>query len=370
MSLLSIFRNPGSSVSQRHKTGWIGIDIGTATIKLAQLERSGGRLHIARSLTIRADDNNPFDLQSFSSGRVGEAIRKALQVHGGFHGRDTACLVSMNHCQLRTLVSAKGTEDEQRELISLEIENDHHASTVPQEFEFWDASNGEHQEPRGMTQLHVLSMPRTLSDAVANSLLHAKLQCHVLDAVPFATIRASEMATSFSTATIAAPSYTVLDWGHSVATLTVVHLGQPFIARALKHCGMQRIVHGVRQQLKLSAAEAEAILTTYGVSATLHGAGKQTELQSLLTNVTASATRDLVEEIHETLSFMKMQFPEQIPAHLCMVGGGAAIRNMDLLLQQQLGLPVYNWTLRGSPSESVSPVFATAAALSALAWEL
>jgi Tfp pilus assembly PilM family ATPase len=178
------------------------------------------------------------------------------------------------------------------------------------------------------------------------------------------------MATSFSTATIAAPSYTVLDWGHSVATLTVVHLGQPFIARALKHCGMQRIVHGVRQQLKLSAAEAEAILTTYGVSAALHGAGKQTELQSLLTNVAASATRDLVEEIQETLSFMKMQFPEQIPAHLCMVGGGASIRNMDLLLQQQLGLPVSNWTLRGSPSESVSPVFATAAALSALAWEL
>lgn len=148
MSLLSIFRNPGSSVSQRQKTGWIGIDIGTAAIKLAQLQRSGGRLHIIRSLVIHADDHNPFDLQSFSSGRVGEAIREALQGHGGFRGRETACVVSMDHCQLRTLVSAKGTEDEQRELISLEIENDHRALTVPQEFEFWDASNGVHGEQR------------------------------------------------------------------------------------------------------------------------------------------------------------------------------------------------------------------------------
>lgn len=129
-------------------------------------------------------------------------------------------------------------------------------------------------------------------------------------------------------------------------------------------------MHGIRQQLKLSAAEAEAILTNYGVSATLHGTVKQTELQSLIMNLSANSTRDLVEEIHETLSFIKMQFPEQAPAHLCVMGGGAAIRNMDLLLQQQLGLPVRNWTLRGSPSESVSPVFATAAALSALAWEL
>ena len=53
-----------------------------------------------------------------------------------------------------------------------------------------------------------------------------------------------------------------------------------------------------------------------------------------------------------------------------MRGGGAAIRNMDQRLQHEIRLPVHNWTLRGSTAESVSPVLATAASLSALAWEL
>lgn len=370
MSLLSIFKSPGSAVSHRQKTGWIGIDIGTGSIKFAQVQRTAGRLRLARSLIIRAEDNHPFDLQSFSNGRIADEICSALKLNGEFRGRETACVVSMNHCQLRTLVSAKGSEDEQRELISLEIENGQHETQEPQEFEFWDASPGEQHENRGMTQVHVLSMPRTLSDAVANNLLRAKLQCQVLDAVPFAAIRASEMAPSYSTAAMADSTYTILDWGYSVATLMVVHQGQPLITRTLKHCGMQRILHGVCQQLKLSELEAEAMLTNYGVAATVRPTGGQTELQSLITSQCASVTRDLVEEIQETLSFIKMQFPEQVPGYVCLMGGGAAIRNMDQRLQHEIRLPVHNWTLRGSTAESVSPVLATAVSLSALAWEL
>lgn len=373
MSLRSIFKRPGSAVSHRQKTGWIGIDIGTGSIKFAQVQRTAGRLRLARSLIIRAEDNHPFDLQSFSNGRIGDEIRSALKLNGVFRGRETACVVSMNHCQLRTLVIAKGSEDEQRELISLEIENVKHEPQQPQEpqeFEFWDGSPGEQHENRGMPQVHVLSMPRTLSDAVANNLLQAKLQCQVLDAVPFAAVRASEMAPSYSTASIADSTYTILDWGYSVATLMVVHQGQPLITRTLKHCGMQRILHGVCQQLKLSGVEAEAMLTNYGVAATVRPTGRQTELQSLITSLCGSVTRDLVEEIQETLSFIKMQFPEQVPGYVCLMGGGAAIRNMDQRLQHEIRLPVHNWTLRGSTAESVSPVLATAASLSALAWEL
>ena len=375
MSLLSLFKTPGKAISPRQKTGWIGVDIGTGAIKIAQMQRAANKLRLVRSLVIRADEQRPFDLQSFESGRIGSEIRSGLKTHGGFQGQEVACVVSMAHCELRTLVSAKGSEDDQRELISLEIENDLNGSTEPLEFEFWDASTGEYSENRGMTQLHVLSLPRTFSDSIANSLLQAGLHCQVLDAIPFAAVRASEMSTPLSATHVSAmpaidSSYAILDWGYSVATMMIVHQGQPFMTRTLKHCGLQKVLRAVSQRLKLSAAESEAMLTTYGVATNSQEAGKNTDLQSLTAELCSGVITDLVEEIHETIDFIKMQFSKQMPSHVCLIGGGAAIRNVDSLLRQKIRLPVHSWTFRSSSTESVSPVFATAAALSALAWEL
>ena len=370
MLLSDLFRTPGSAISPRRKTGWIGIDIGTAAIKIAQLQQSGAKRRLVRSVVIRADEQRPFDLAAFESGFVGTEIKRALQVHGGFHGQSAACVVSMAHCQLRTLVSAKGTEDEQRELISLEIENDPHSMAQPMEFEFWDASSGMRSEVRGMTQVHVVSMPQMFSDSVAHNLLRARLQCEVLDAVPFAAVRAAEMIPVISGVALGNKAYAILDWGHSVATLMVVYNSQPFMTRTLKHCGLHRIMQAVRQRLKLSGAEAEALLTTYGVTARTNPGRSTSELQSLITELSAQVVQELMEEIRETLSFLKLQFAQQIPEHFCLLGGGAAIRNIATLVQQETRMPTHVWNLAGSTTEQISPVLATAAALSSLAWEL
>ena len=95
MLLADLFRTPGSAISPRRKTGWIGIDIGTAAIKIAQLQQSGAKRRLVRSVVIRADEQRPFDLAAFESGFVGTEIKRALQVHGGFHGQSAACVVSM-----------------------------------------------------------------------------------------------------------------------------------------------------------------------------------------------------------------------------------------------------------------------------------
>ena len=370
MLLSDLFRTPGSAISPRRKTGWIGIDIGTAAIKIAQLQQSGGKRRLVRSLVIRADENRPFDLAAFESGHIGAEIKRAFKIHGGFAGQTAACVVSMNHCQLRTLVSAKGTEDEQRELISLEIENDLNSAAQPLEFDFWDASTGKQSEDRGMTQVYVVSIPQSFSDSIANNMLRARLQCVVLDAVPFATVRASEMMPVISEVATEGKAYAILDWGHSMATLTVVYNGQPLMTRTLKHCGLRRILQAVSQRMKLSGAEAEALLTTYGVTARLIPGRSNSELQSLITELSAPVLHDLMEEIRETFGFLKLQFPQQIPESFCLLGGGAAIRNIATLVQQETRMPTHVWNLAGSGAEQVSPVLAAAAALSALAWEL
>jgi type IV pilus assembly protein PilM len=370
MSILSFFRTPGAPLSDRQKVGWIGVDFGTESIKISQLHRHGGRYQMACSLVIHADDNKPFDVASFQEGRVGDKLHHALKAHRGFQGKQAACTVSMANCHLRTLVSAKGSEDEQRELISLEMESNPDGTSEPLEFEFWDASTGEYAENRGMTQLHVLSLPRSFSDCIANNLLRAGLHCQILDAVPFAAVRASEMMPDRSATAAIDSSYAILDWGHAVSTIMIVYNGQPFMTRTLRHCGTNQILAALRQRLKLSSREAEAMLATYGVSTRLGKSAEKTELQNLIGELCSATVRDIVHEIQETLSFMKMQFRKQMPLHFCLLGGGAAIRNMGTLLQQEIHLPVFPWKLRSLQKEQVSPVMAVSTALSALGWEL
>ena len=139
MSILEIARTQRDRRLRYRRTGWIGVEVGTGAIKIAQVERIAGQYRIARSLVVPAKDE-PFGIQSIEEGRVGREIRKALSLHGGFRGRLAACALSMHSCELRTLVSARGSEDEQRELISLELDDTQAANAEQREFEFWDSA--------------------------------------------------------------------------------------------------------------------------------------------------------------------------------------------------------------------------------------
>lgn len=369
MSLSTLFRTPGRAASRRHKSGWIGIDIGSASIKICQLRRSEGRISPERRLVIRAEDDRPFDAAAFASGQIGMMIRKALSVHGGFDGGTAACLISMSQCQLRTLVNGLSGEEDRREQIGRELLAESLPGTDPVEFEHWDAASEEQAEARGLSQVHVLSLARSLSDAVASNLLRARLQCEVLDALPFAAIRATEMIPAFAVSSAAGLASGILDLGHSACTLLIVRNGRPQLTRVLKHCGMQRIQQSLRQKLNLGAAEADTLLATCGVSLRSQNPRSLSPLQQLVTELCMPTITELMHEVQDTLSFLKLQFPKLVPEQFCLLGGGAAIRNIAPIVQQEIHLPAQVWNLPGTAPEPTLPALATAVSLSALAWE-
>jgi hypothetical protein len=60
-----------------------------------------------------------------------------------------------------------------------------------------------------------------------------------------------------------------------------------------------------------------------------------------------------------------------VPSRLLLLGGGAAMRNLPEYLGVRLGLAVHPWRLSPNDTGEVvdDALFATAAALSAVAWE-
>ena len=99
------------AISQR--LGWIGVDVGTHTVKLAQVVRDGTsvRLHsaavIQRSTTWTGEDSLAQDQPITSHIEISAALDC-----GGFTGRNVICALPMNVCQLRSLNIPPGSDQE------------------------------------------------------------------------------------------------------------------------------------------------------------------------------------------------------------------------------------------------------------------
>ncbi|MCM2373597.1 pilus assembly protein PilM [Aporhodopirellula aestuarii] len=357
--------------AQASSTGWIGIEIGTTAIKIAQLERKDHQSRIARSIVVNADDERPFDVGCFESGRIGQEIRKALTSHGGFRGRNTACVLSMHFCGLRTLSSAAESDEERRELIGLELSPKVSSSRQKEaiEFDFWDCPNQPADE-NGMTPVHVLSIPSSLSYSVGRNLLAAGLNCQVLDGLPLTMMRSASLMDDTG-----APDdqpVAILDWDHSAATLIVSQHNQPLLTRSIKGCGLQRLMTAIRQRLKISSVDAETLLKTYGIDGGEEANNSKRKLQIILSDLASDLLTELEEEISQTLEFFEMQFRGLCPSKLTLVGAGSCISNLSERLTQNVGIPSSAWQLNEHGPESGHPasLLASTASLSALGWEL
>ena len=373
MSMLELLTNKRIKHLNHRRTGWIGVDIGSGAIKIAQVEQTAGRYRLARSVIVRAPEGIPFDRAAIEDGRVAEEIRNAIHLHDGFIGKSAACVVSMSQCELRTLISAKGTEDEQRELISLELQQDSAHTAEAREFDFWDGATEQQNDVKGMTQVHVMSLPRSLADGIGTALLESRLQCELLDTVPFCAMRALEIdGTSVTPETEFFPIQAILDWGYSAATLVILRNDQPVLARCLRDCGTSVLLARIAQRLKLTRSQTDALLMNYGIKRQQNNGEQTSELRDLILELAASLLHDLTSELLQTFDFLKMQFSSQQLQRLIISGGGGAIPGMCEQLEATLRLPVRPWQLplRSSDADQPEPILASAAALSALAWEL
>lgn len=373
MSIAELLRKRAIGRRTRLTTGWIGVDVGSAAIKIAQVERMAGRFRIARSVIVRAAEGSTFNRSAIEDGSVAREIRDAISMHGGFKGRTAACVVSMSHCELRTLISARGTEDEQRQLISLELRHDSGKPAEQREFDFWDGATTSYDDPKGMTQVHVLSIPCLLADSIGTAMIDARLQCQALDTAPLCALRALEMdSNSAPEADDSLRTIAILDWGCSAATLVIVHDGTAVLARCLRNCGVVTLVARVAERLKLSQNQAFVLLMNYGIRPDRNPGATADDLRDLIVEAALPLLHDLTDELLETFDFLKMQCADHLPRQLVMTGVGGAIPGTSEQLSGTFRMPVHPWQLpiRSADPDHPEPILANAAALSALAWEL
>lgn len=346
--------------------GWIGVDIGTHTVKLAQVERRGSRVELVEALSIPRQEAWP-DTDAAEMGIPSTLeIQAALSLGTRFRGRDAAVVLPMAVCDVRTCNVANGTDAEQRAAVLAELASVTTDTQASREFDHWSVELPTDKGPVG-DNTFALSVASAWASRVAEDMRESGLVAQVLDGLPLAAARAVALSAPHATSSIA-----VVDWGHQRATLCCVKNGRPLFVRGLRDCGFQSVTESLCKALSVTSDEAQKLLHDHGLPTPTRGA--VTELQSVIEEVAREPLDRFVEELRRTITFLSHQRRSIAPTKIVLLGGGAAVKNMASYVDERVNLSIETWALEASHTGSTQAcrhpieLFGPAIALSSLAW--
>lgn len=346
--------------------GWIGVDIGTHTIKLAQVERRGARVELVEALSIPRQEPWSDNHDETTDIPSNLEIQAALSLGTRFRGRDAAITLPMAVCDIRTCDVEGDTDSGRRAAVLQELDSIYTDTLATREFDYW--SVGLPSDKMGDADNTIaLSVPSSWASRVCLDLREAGLVGHVLDGLPLATARAIALGMPRESGLVAA-----VDWGHHRATLCSVKGGRPLFVRCLRDCGFQSVTNALCNRLAVTADEAQKLLRDHGLPSRAGDAAS--DVQRVIEEVARDPVDRFVDELSRTTTYLSQQRRSVAPAKVVLLGGGAAVKNMASYLDDRLELPVQTWRLDAAASTAAEDrrlaieMFGPAIALSSLAW--
>lgn len=330
--------------------GAVGIDVGTATLKVAQVERIGSRFQLSACQLLPV-------IQTEGDAEIDVLPAWPLAGIAKYRSQDVVATLPRDTVVFRTLQLPFGTDGELRQLIDQELIE---STTEEQVFDFWTLDDG-NPSRSNTREVFATSLSKDVANQFGRDLLSVGLTCRTIDATPFAIARAVQMmkghTKGFSTLAV--------DLGESATSITMVTNGQAMLFRELRDSGMGQISQSLMNGLKLSASDCQQLLRSPGLQHFVES-GSGSELRRAIFELTRKATDKVVGELQKTFRFVKSS-AQNPPQEVILFGAGADITGMDALLSNALQTPVKRWSIATRHSVDVPiHLFGQAAGLSAL----
>ena len=351
------------------RNGWIGVDIGTRCVKLAQVAMRNGHLMVSEARVVVRHVPWNADPTHESEPLASEAeIRSGRSLGTRFSGRRAACVLPMAVCGIHAFRVADGDDRKRRELIRRELTNIGEHDGQDTQFDFWPVDDAKAGNDRPAENVHALTVPTVWSNRLANDVVGAGLSCRTIDGLPLALTRAARLVANDNTRPVG-----LIDWGFSRATFVVSVNGTTVFVRTLANCGFRRIVESLCSALTIRLEEGEALLSQHGLPDPKTCAIDET--QRVIEEVTVQPLAEFTSELGRTLSFLNSHRHHWLPKEITLLGGGATIKHIDSFVAEKVGVPTCCWSMPVSSRTTVRPNRATmcvlgpSIALSGLAWE-
>jgi len=406
-------------------SGYVGIDVGTHSIKLAQVARHGrsannppaGSQHGPswRLVCARAfphDQPLAFDDPPRCAAQIAASLDRVWDSSRRWLADDAACLLPLSAMTLRNVCLPAASAGEQRAMIGAELADDAGINADDWSLAWWPDDTG--AGDAGTESLSVLGVSQELAECILEALLTRGLACTLMAGLPFvlATAAPCDLG-SRSHAPIG-----ILDWGYHSALFTVVAHGRPAFTRLLPGCGFRHLVEGVAERLNLDPRDVPRLICDTkrflhvppdeptgpaqpdrSIHSVLGGGNQQQGKRSerwicswdsalsknvsrtnppwgpgRLSELVGAGVAQLGEELLRTASFLQNQRSWLVPRQYVICGGGGTLRGGVQGLGEILQAPTSLWN---GPFDSVEMtdlipppcLMAPAISLSMMRWE-
>ena len=348
----------------RNNHGWIGVDIGASSLKLAQVVRQSGSLRLVEAAIVPRQDSRPItaDLPQSSADEMQAALVSAPRCTG----RSAAALLPVAACEFNTALEVDSSEANQVASIAEELATlgvDLHGRV----FDYWPGLPPIRGSRSKQNKVNILSVNSSWSDRLTSDLVDSSLDCRKIDGLPFALVRAVAEVDHSSSRCLAA-----IDWGSSGAMFVLIDNGQPIYVRKLKKNSFAEAKAKIEVELGLDLRESSDLLQSVDLSANrLPG----DEVSAVVAELLAPSIDALTLEIERTLEYVQSAGQQFSPKKIYLLGGGATVGGIAPLLTERLRHQVEVWQLDAeseamAQSRSLSTCqLGPAIALSALRWE-
>lgn len=306
----------------KRKDSLVGLDIGSHSIKMVQLEAK------ASSLRLQSLGLIPLPRDAFAEGRVSKAelVAKTIQqliAHLKLKEKLVATSISGYEVMIKKIELPVMSEHELSARMQSELGQyiPFNIEEVHVDYQVLDMVK---DRPNQMEVLLVAAKKESINDHV-NLLRLSGVDPMVIDVDFFALSNVYEANFGRSEECIA-----LMDIGANKTLVDIVHRGVPIFTRGISIGGYQ-ITESIRDAFRVSEEEAERIKL---------GEASEHVSQQEVANVFVSIVRDWVREFRRAFDFYYSNFPDNKIDKLFLSGGSCRIPGLDKVLQENLAAEV------------------------------
>ena len=299
----------------------VGLDIGTKTIKIVELEKDGDSFSLSASGIVGFNGNSVekmIDEKEMSS--FAQIVRKLHKVAGvGSH--DVVISIPEQSAFTRTVSFPLLTDAEISSAVKWEIEQYIPIPAAEAISQHIILERNEKTSPPSVSVL-LVAAPRVLVEKYTKIVQLAGLNPVAVETELIALTRA-----------LAPIDKTVLliDLGANSTDIAIAKNSLPCFSRSIPLAG-EAFTRAVAQNLGVTAPQAEEYKKTYGLTAT--------QLEGKVKGALGPVLRLVVDEIKKSISFYQSEQKGEAPTAIQISGGGSAMPQIITGLTELLGIEV------------------------------
>lgn len=307
----------------------IGLDVGTAAVRAAELRFGRGRPELVRFAQIALAPGAVVAGEVVDVLAVSDALKR-LWKEGGFAGKRVVTGVAGQRVVARTTEMPAMSDDDLRSSLPFQVQE---LIPIPLDESVIDHQVLEAFAEEGAEKLRVLVVAahRDVIRSLLAALEGAGLEAARVDLIPLALIRAlhepgfAELADGSDGATVEA----IVDLGAGVTNVVVHEHGVPRFMRSLATGGVE-LTEALVTDLGVDYDEAEALKRRTDESVESQHAR----------DVLRAALNPLLEEVRTSIEFWQAQSPDQDLRHLVVTGGASRPPDVLVRLERLIAVPV------------------------------